>query len=92
MRKSIIFICLFLSACAGNPPEWWNPGNHYVPQTTGPEKTLTNTLPPKTEETFSFETDIDYEEMAISPEEANEQAAAQSADTTDALVPSMLTE
>jgi len=31
MKKFILFSLgvLFLTACAGNPPSWWNPGNVY---------------------------------------------------------------
>ena len=91
MKKSIFLGCLFLAACAGNPPAWWDPSNHYAPsaqtQTAAPQQTANTVLPaqPKEEESFSFETDSEYEEMAISPEEAAERRE-------DILLPSLLTE
>jgi len=98
MKKSIFLVCLFLTACAGNPPAWWDPSNRYAPasqtQTAAPQKAVTSVSQPQEEEEeiFSFETDSDYKEMDISPDEADEISAAQAVGKEGTLAPSILEE
>lgn len=81
MKKVFVslFLGLFLTACAGNPPAWWNPGNTY--SSTGrqsvseekprtPQKTpVERVLPIPTEENISV-ADESYEEMILTPSAA----------------------
>ena len=65
----LLFLSVFLAACAGNPPAWWNPANRY-----GQTATVTQTQP-KTpvqkiviqEETMDPLPDDSYVEETIVP-------------------------
>ncbi len=93
MHKYIILIMTVasLSACAGNPPAWWNPGNIYSPPKQ--KQSAENTLPP--EQTISLQ-DETYEEMVLTPlqDEENENSSGDAASQTlpqeDLLPPSIL--
>ncbi len=67
----VFFVMMGLVACAGNPPEWWNPGNRYgQPTQTSSEKTTPAVRPAKTvvaEETMDPLPDNSYEEESIAP-------------------------
>ncbi len=83
-------IC-FLSACAGNPPEWWNPGGVYSPkppvvstvrkQPLPVAKPRPTVLPVHTnEEQPLYIADDSYEEMPLTPlyDEAQEDESGDS--------------
>lgn len=59
------------AACAGNPPQWWNPGNRYGQTAqSSSAQTAPATRPAKTvvtEETMDPLPDSSYEEEAIAP-------------------------
>lgn len=88
-----IFLLTMLTACAGNPPAWWNPSGRYSTPSqssssivAAPVKTPTNTVSSPVPETF-VPTDTEYEEMVLSPIAIDENVPA-SAD----LAPSILGE
>ena len=93
MRKCILLIIsvLFLGACAGNPPAWWNPGNIYSPPKE--DKPSQKPLPPEQAILLQDET---YEEMVLTPlqDEENENNSGDSSSQTlqqeDVLFPSVL--
>ena len=94
MKKYMLFVALFyLAACAGNPPSWWNPTNRYTGTASpAPVSTPKNTVQPIVQpvshvEEASFETDTEFEEMALT-EETDEQQAALAAQ--EMLSPSLL--
>ncbi len=65
------FLVINLAACAGNPPQWWNPGNRYgeLSQTSSVQ-TAPAAQPAKTvvkEETMDPLPDSSYEEESIAP-------------------------
>lgn len=77
--KKIVFcflVSFFMTACAGNPPAWWNPSNAYngEPQVrkTAPKtvkvvpQSEEQTLPPA-EENLTPLPDESYEEMILTP-------------------------
>lgn len=73
MKKcfSIFLGCLWLAACAGNPPAWWNPtGRSY--DKTEKQKTVrpvaTQNRPPQPMEELDISLqDEAYEEMTLTP-------------------------
>ncbi len=72
MKWMFAFVsCLFLSACAGNPPTWWNPQNRYgtlqepSQGTVQPVRVRKNSA--ITEQSTEPLADISYEEETISP-------------------------
>ena len=72
MKKYIAFtFCLIiLTACAGNPPTWWNPSGRYsTPSQTSstPPAIVATPIPTPEKETLLPAVDSDYEEMALSP-------------------------
>lgn len=81
--RYVISLCLLsclLSACAGNPPAWWNPNNRYgtaenqpVPQKKAAKKQVV-----VREDTIDTFTEVSYEEEILEPlPEEEEPAAAQ---------------
>ncbi len=83
-------MCL-LVACAGNPPEWWNPGGVYSPkppvvstvkkQPLPAQKTHSVVLPvPTSEEQPLYVADDSYEEMPLTPlyDDAGEEESGDS--------------
>lgn len=94
MKKVIssLFVFVFLTACSGNPPAWWNPGNVY--SNIGRQSDSKESQPSKSSSvsTSSFEVmeepqeesisvaDESYEEMALTPlqDEENEQQSGDS--------------
>lgn len=78
MKKIIcVFVSVFLCACAGNPPAWWNPSGRYMqntqPNTTAAPTSIPATITPQkqslatpAEETFTPE-ESSFEEMALTP-------------------------
>ena len=93
MRRYILFVVgtIFLGACAGNPPAWWNPGNVY--STPKENKPVEQPLP--SEQSISLQ-DESYEEMVLTPlqdeEEENDsgESSSQTLPQTDLLIPSVL--
>ena len=94
MKKYIVctVFLTILSACAGNPPAWWNPSGRY---STSPQRSSSvstseeiskDSVSVPTQETL-LPPDTDYEEMALSPIAAEEEIS----ETTD-LAPSILGE
>lgn len=62
-------MCACLAACAGNPPQWWNPANRYSQTQNAPASS--GTVVKKTaviaqEETIELP-DNSYEEEVIAP-------------------------
>ena len=108
MKKtwSIFFSVLLLTACAGNPPAWWNPRTKTAqvqPSSSHPQAPVATELPPPTEEDPSLLPEDTYEEMTLTPlqdeegENASGDSSAQSVtpieQNTDFLPPpSVLTE
>ena len=92
MKKYITctLFLIILTACAGNPPAWWNPSGRYsnapqsVPST--PTEVAAHSAPAPAQETL-LPVDTDYEEMALSP-----IAAAEESPTSSDLAPSVLEE
>ena len=72
---------MFFSACAGNPPAWWNPQNRYgsadgqTVRPAGQKKTVV-----VEEEDIEPLPDVTYEEVTLTPmadeEEENKSGAA----------------
>lgn len=66
-----VSVAIFLVACAGNPPAWWNPGNRYG-QAETTQSTQTSSAPARKvivpqEESIEPLPDSSYEEEAIAP-------------------------
>jgi hypothetical protein len=66
----IFLLSLYLVACAGNPPAWWNPGNRYgqtpaSAQVTDQAAVQKPTVPQ--EENIDPLPDNSYEEEVIAP-------------------------
>ena len=94
MKKLIfsLFVLSFLTACAGNPPAWWNPGNVYSNtgrQTVSKEKqqpnpaqagALLEEMEDEPTEVSISVSDESYEEMALTPlqDEENEELSGDS--------------
>lgn len=73
MRKYFVILlsCVWLAACAGNPPAWWNPtGRSYEQKekqkTSRPVSTSTYQPRPTEELDISLQ-DETYEEMTLTP-------------------------
>ena len=86
--KYLISLCLvscFLSACAGNPPAWWNPNNRYGTAENQPaRKTTAKKQAVVREETMDVFTEVSYEEEILAPLPEEEEPAA----STEAPAPS----
>jgi len=96
---------LFLAACAGNPPAWWNPRNLQAGQTPASATARTTsaanrTVPAKQatvqadrEEIIALP-DEGYEEMALTPlqdeEQENESGESSAQVTEEAEEPSLV--
>jgi hypothetical protein len=95
MKKVIfsLFVLSFLTACAGNPPAWWNPGNVYSNMGRQNVSTEKQQRSQPTQEDTSFKeaeetpsevsisvADESYEEMALAPlqDEENEEVNGES--------------
>ena len=67
----LCFAVMSVAACAGNPPQWWNPGNRYSQQEQTASQQATPAARPATtvatEETLDPLPDNSYEEEAITP-------------------------
>lgn len=96
---SFLVLILLLSACAGNPPAWWNPNNRYGSVDDASTAVVVQPAEPKQEEPAEQEMDslpdTTYEEVTLTPmpDEENENATgASSAQSKDenTLVPSVL--
>ena len=67
----ILVLCACLVACAGNPPQWWNPGNRYGQ--TQNTATSSGTSVKKTTDVVTQEESIEplpdnsYEEEVLAP-------------------------
>lgn len=74
---SILAFAIFLTACAGNPPAWWNPSNAYSSDGSSISSSSKGSSSSGTEETqpqFSEETPIPQEiDMAPLPDESYEE-------------------
>ena len=100
MKKFILFSLgvLFLTACAGNPPSWWNPNNRYGATSANSAKasaaaaTSRRTVVVEEEEMDPLP-DASYEEETLSPlpelEEipAGELSGAELVQTDENLLP-----
>ena len=92
--KKILSFCLFtlfLSACAGNPPAWWNPNNRYgtVGEETLPVAPAKQAVVVEEEELESVP-DTTYEEVTLTPmtdEENENETGASSAQNEDDNLP-----
>ena len=108
MKKTVLFILVstFVTACAGNPPAWWNPRNVQPGQTSATQNKAANSVRPATsaqvpvnmyaEELISVP-DEGYEEMQLTPlqDEEQENTTGESAAQVmeeDSLTPSILEE
>lgn len=78
MKKSFPFLFIFLAACAGTPPAWWNPSGAYGgdqavsrPQKAAPARVAVQDSQPVVEEEpieQHFEPAFEeYEEMRLTP-------------------------
>ncbi|MBR2865779.1 MAG: hypothetical protein IKC13_05870 [Elusimicrobiaceae bacterium] len=77
MKKSFPFVFIFLTACAGTPPAWWNPSGAYGgdqavsrPQKAAPARVAVPESQPVEEEPIEqhFEPAFEeYEEMRLTP-------------------------
>ena len=90
MKKVFIFLpVLFLVACAGNPPEWWNPSGRYnqaASQSTPTVKqSVPRTQPVVKEETIDPLPDNSYEEEVLTPLPEEEDTPAAKVVTEPAL-------
>ena len=98
MKKTMyLLLSVFLFACAGNPPAWWNPSGRYSqdaaevapatsstsPASLAPQQPIAST---PTEETFTPEEAV-FEEMNLTAPSAQSLK-----DDIDALQPSVLEE
>ena len=84
----LLGICVFLAACAGNPPEWWNPTGSYA-DSSKQKKEATQTAAKSSTVSKQSQDDLmlveenidtaedDYEELDLSdkPAATTEQAA-----------------
>lgn len=77
-------------ACAGNPPQWWNPGNRYgaTEQTPAVQTPVKRTMPVPKEEKLELR-DESYEEIVLTPmpDEDGENATGVSASQNKELLP-----
>lgn len=82
---SVLFV-----ACAGNPPQWWNPGNRYgtPEQTPAVQTAAQRTMPAPKEEKLELR-DESYEEITLTPmpDEDGENATGASASQNTELLP-----
>lgn len=82
---SVLFV-----ACAGNPPQWWNPGNRYgaSEQTPAVQTAAQRTMPAPKEEKLELR-DESYEEITLTPmpDEDGENATGASASQNTELLP-----
>lgn len=111
MKKiySLLGICLWLAACAGTPPTWWNPrsmpagisvsGNSKTAAAVKRENRFTPSQMDLTAEELLVVHEDEYEEMAITPLQDEEQENATGETTAQImeaaegeLVPSILSE
>ena len=75
MKKfTLLFVSCFLCACAGNPPQWWNPSGAYdsAPQTQPAAEAEPSVSVPAAAEEMPAEQTIEplveeYEELNLSP-------------------------
>lgn len=82
---SVLFV-----ACAGNPPQWWNPGNRYgtPEQTPAVQTPAQRAMPAPKEEKLELR-DESYEEITLTPmpDEDGENATGASASQNKELLP-----
>ena len=93
---SLIAVAFLLSACAGNPPAWWNPSGTYgTAGQTQPTRSGSSKI--NQEDETPAEQDIEpaldgYEEMSLTPlEQQVQQAAAQTLTDTSEQVQTPVT-
>ena len=91
MKRIFLFaLCvLFLGACAGNPPAWWNPGNRYGTTQGTVKSTPAQRAKPVVEEETLEVVDESYEEITLTPmpDEDEENASGAAASQNEALLP-----
>lgn len=63
----IVALCACLAACAGNPPEWWNPGNRYGQTQQAGTVSQKTTPVVAQEEVMDPLPDNSYEEEVLAP-------------------------
>ena len=81
----LLVAMLSLSACAGNPPEWWNPSGTYGTQSVNksntalaPVRTVTRQAEVEIPAEETIETTVEeYEEMSLNPLEQTETSSAE---------------
>ncbi len=109
MKRIYYLICIqvFLIACAGNPPAWWNPRNLQPGQEATAKQRVSSqaaksaaseeTPSELVEESIEVSND-EYEEMQLTPlqdeeqENATGETSAQVTDDSEMLIPSVLAE
>ena len=92
MKKILSFclLALFMAACAGNPPAWWNPNNRYgAADGTAVQQTPKKQAVPVTDEDIEPLPDAAYEEITLTPmsDEEGENASGAAASQNNALTP-----
>ena len=77
MKKVCVFILtsVFLSACAGNPPAWWNPRNIQPGQTSGQQSQRAVSAAPRGETSSKVPVNMNAEELISVPDEGYEEMA-----------------
>lgn len=78
----IFLLSLYLVACAGNPPAWWNPGNRYGQTPASAEASADQGKAPRQpaapqEENMDPLPDNSYEEEVIAPLPEEEDTPAE---------------
>ena len=92
MKKFFSFILLasFVSACAGNPPAWWNPNNRYGTADGAQPRQTTNVKAVALQEETLELPDSSYEEITLTPmpdEENENKTGASSAQNEEENLP-----
>ncbi len=91
--KTIYMICaaVLVSACAGNPPAWWNPAGKYDNMSAGKQtaQPATKKVIVIQEEALEPLPDNSYEEITLTPmpDEDNEDASGLAASQNEDLAP-----
>lgn len=87
----VFLLTVFLAACAGNPPAWWNPDNRYGASANAVSATAVRSVRKTVvkEETIDV-ADTSYEEETIDPLPQEEEISAQAAGEETLPAPSVL--
>ncbi len=94
--RFILPLCILLGACAGNPPEWWNPSGAHAAKTeqAAAAPAASSARAPQTGDDLMLveqnidTVDDDYEEMDLTEKSAPvQEQTAQAADKSQAATP-----